>query len=39
MTLIIVTHDQKLGARARRQLDGRRRLKHDSARDGARPVA
>ncbi|MBK7014901.1 MAG: ABC transporter ATP-binding protein [Sulfuritalea sp.] len=40
MTLIIVTHDQKLGARARRQLemeDGR--LKHDSARDGARPVA
>jgi putative ABC transport system ATP-binding protein len=40
MTLIIVTHDQKLGARARRQLemeDGR--LKHDSARDGTRPVA
>ena len=40
MTLIIVTHDQKLGARARRQLvmeDGR--LKHDSARDGALPVA
>ena len=40
MTLIIVTHDQKLGARARRQLemeDGR--LKHDSARDSTRPVA
>ncbi len=40
VTLIIVTHDQKLGARARRQLvmeDGR--LKHDSARDGALPAA
>jgi putative ABC transport system ATP-binding protein len=40
VTLIIVTHDPKLGARARRQLsmeDGR--LKHDSARDGALPAA
>ena len=38
VTLLVVTHDQKLGARARRQLvmeDGR--LKHDSARDGALP--
>jgi putative ABC transport system ATP-binding protein len=40
MTLIVVTHDQKIGARARRQLmmeDGE--LKHDSARDGALPAA
>ena len=39
MTLIIVTHDQKIGSRARRQLmmeDGE--LRHDSARDGAFPV-
>ena len=39
MTLIIVTHDQKIGSRARRQLmmeDGE--LRHDSARDGALPV-
>ena len=40
VTLIVVTHDPKLGARARRQLvmeDGK--LKHDSARDGALPAA
>ena len=40
MTLIIVTHDQKLGSRARRQLmmeDGK--LKYDSARDPAPVVA
>jgi putative ABC transport system ATP-binding protein len=40
MTLIVVTHDQKIGSRARRQLmmeDGE--LRHDSARDGALPSA
>ena len=40
MTLIVVTHDQKIGSRARRQLmmeDGE--LRHDSLRDGALPVA
>ena len=40
VTLVVVTHDPTMGARARRQLvmeDGR--LKHDSARDGALPAA
>ena len=40
MTLIVVTHDQKIGSRARRQLmmeDGE--LRHDSLRDGALPAA
>ena len=40
MTLIMVTHDQKIGSRARRQLmmeDGE--LRHDSLRDGALPAA
>jgi putative ABC transport system ATP-binding protein len=39
MTLVVVTHDQKIGSRARRQLimeDGE--LRHDSARDG-KPTA
>jgi len=40
MTLIMVTHDQKIGSRAHRQLimeDGE--LRHDSAAAGARPTA
>jgi putative ABC transport system ATP-binding protein len=40
MTLIVVTHDQKIGSRAQRQLmmeDGE--LRHDSSREGALPAA